>query len=252
MKKIKTFLSSILILGVLFSVITPAVDASAKMVQRVSYSKNTSSSFTSHKNQNNFDISNIKKIASSVDRKKLKSASEMIEDIECLTVHKQLKNFSNKGMSFSKNTNLLSMKDKKIVSDSKIGKDSETQNNPPIADLKYVILNPDSLINGNVTTKTQIGWLWSYNGQNFTYDPDGDAIVKKNIGGISNDSIIGTFKDGSGFVTQFTIAAQYIMTFQVEDARGALSNMFSIAISVEPADGNTRPVCNIQYSIFIR
>lgn len=65
---------------------------------------------------------------------------------------------------------------------------------------------------------------------------------------IPNDSIIGTFKDGSGFVTQFTTAAQYIMTFQVEDARGALSNVFSIVISVEPSDGNTRPVCNIQYS----
>ncbi len=131
--------------------------------------------------------------------------------------------------------------------DSKIAENSETQNNPPVADLKYAILNPDSLIDGNVTTETQIGWLWSYDGQDFTYDPDGDAIVKKNVGGIPNDSIIGTFNDGSGFVTQFTTAAQYVMTFQVEDARGALSNVFSIVISVEPADGNTRPVCNIQY-----
>ncbi len=48
-----------------------------------------------------------------------------------------------------------------------------SDNHPPIAGLKYLILNSDSLLNGEITTQTQIAWLWSYNGEDFSYDPDG-------------------------------------------------------------------------------
>lgn len=51
-----------------------------------------------------------------------------------------------------------------------------SDNQPPIAGLKYLILNSDSLLDGQITTQTQIAWLWSYNGEDFSYDPDGDEI----------------------------------------------------------------------------
>lgn len=44
-------------------------------------------------------------------------------------------------------------------------------NQPPVAELQVSILNPESMIGGKFTTQTQIAWLWSYNGQDFTYDP---------------------------------------------------------------------------------
>ena len=57
------------------------------------------------------------------------------------------------------------------------------ENNSPIAGLQMVVLNPESLINGKLTTETQMAWLWSYNGENYTYDPDGDNIIDMKIGG---------------------------------------------------------------------
>lgn len=131
-----------------------------------------------------------------------------------------------------------------------ISNDIQTQadNQAPVAALKYTVLNPDSLINGNFTTETQIAWLWSYNGENFTYDPDGDAITDIKIGGIPNSAIIGTITGNLGFATQFSTPGQYQMTYQVQDSNGAWSNIVKFVINIEPADGNTRPVCNIVYT----
>ena len=122
---------------------------------------------------------------------------------------------------------------------------ADDTNTPPVAALQVVILNPESMVNGNFTTETQLAWLWAYNGELFTYDPDGDDIVDMKIGGISSDDIIGTLNGGIGFATQFSTAAQYILTFQVQDSRGAWSNVAQYAFEIEPADGNTRPVCGI-------
>lgn len=118
-------------------------------------------------------------------------------------------------------------------------------NQAPVADLRVTVLNPDSMVNGNFTTETQIAWLWSYNGEDFTYDPDGDAITNRSIGGISNSDLVGTLTGNIGFVTQFQTAAQYQLTFQVQDEKGAWSNVAKYTFSIEPADGNTRPVCQI-------
>ncbi|WP_331655231.1 hypothetical protein, partial [Aminipila sp.] len=126
--------------------------------------------------------------------------------------------------------------------------ESLEENRAPIADLRYVIMNPETLINGNITTNTQIAWLWSYNGEDYTYDPDGDAIISKNLGGISQSDIVGMLTGDIGFVTQFSVPAEYIMTYQVTDEKGAKSNVYSIRIAVEPADGNTRPVCSLEYT----
>lgn len=122
------------------------------------------------------------------------------------------------------------------------------ENQAPVAALYTVVLNPESMVNGNFTTETQLAWLWSYNGVNYTYDPDGDLIVDMRIGGISNSDIIGTITGDIGFATQFQAAGQYVLTFQVQDTNGAWSNVAQYAFIIESADGNTRPVCNIGYS----
>lgn len=84
-----------------------------------------------------------------------------------------------------------------------------SDNHPPIAGLKYLILNSDSLLDGQITTQTQIAWLWSYNGEDFSYDPDGDEI-SHNLDGISSSDIVGFLSGDIGFVTQFSTPAQYI------------------------------------------
>lgn len=117
-----------------------------------------------------------------------------------------------------------------------------SDNQPPIAGLKYLILNSDSLLDGLITTQTQIAWLWSYNGEDFSYDPDGDEI-SHNLDGISSSDIVGFLSGDIGFVTQFSTPAQYIMSYQVEDEYGAKSNVVTYTINVESPDGRARPSC---------
>lgn len=50
-------------------------------------------------------------------------------------------------------------------------------NTPPVADLVPVILNEETLKDGNITTLTQIAFFWTDGETDFTYDPDGDMIV---------------------------------------------------------------------------
>ena len=118
-------------------------------------------------------------------------------------------------------------------------------NHAPVAELKATILNPESMVNGHFTTQTQIAWLWEFNGEKFTYDPDGDTIVNMSIGGISSNDIIGTINGGIGFATQCKTPAQYILTFKVQDSKGAWSNTAQYVFEIEPVDGNTRPVCHL-------
>ena len=122
------------------------------------------------------------------------------------------------------------------------------ENTPPVAELYAVILNPESVVNGNLTTATQIAWLWEYGDQHFTYDPDGDEIVSRSLNGVSSSDILGYLSGDIGFVTQFQTPAQYIMTFQVQDENGAWSNVAQYTFAIEPTDGNTRPICSIGIS----
>lgn len=115
-------------------------------------------------------------------------------------------------------------------------------NTPPVAGLVYIVLNPETLKNGQFTSDTMIAWLWSYNGENYTYDPDGDAITNISIGGIPASAVIGNLEGNIGFVTQFSTPAQYSMTYQVQDARGAWSNTLQIVLNIEPNGSNSRPV----------
>ncbi len=120
-------------------------------------------------------------------------------------------------------------------------------NSAPVAGLSTMVVNPETLLNGSMTTETVVYWLW-YDGETYySYDPDGDEIVNYYVSGI-NDYILGTVTlDGEaiGFATQITVAAEYDLLFQVEDSNGELSNVLDYVLMVEPADGNTRPICNI-------
>jgi len=120
----------------------------------------------------------------------------------------------------------------------------------PVAQLRYTILNPASLKNGQITTDTQIAWLWSYNGQNYTYDPNGYKITNVNIDGTEgvSDSIIGTLTGNIGFATQFKTPGQYILKFKCMNDHNVWSDEWSIAINVDPTDNNTRPQCVLNYS----
>ena len=113
-----------------------------------------------------------------------------------------------------------------------------------------MIANPDSLINGNITTNTVIYWLWNDGTTAYTYDPDGDQIESYLVGGINN-YIIGNLTIGGivvGFATQITVAAQHELLFQVVDENGAYSNIVHYSFTVEPSDGNQRPVCLVSTS----
>lgn len=105
------------------------------------------------------------------------------------------------------------------------------ENNPPVASLEYVILNPESLYNNQVTKETQIAWLYSYEGTDYTYDPDGDAITGMYIGGIPQECIVGELP-GMGFVTQFPQIGTFTLLFQAEDEHGALSDVWGMNITV--------------------
>lgn len=122
---------------------------------------------------------------------------------------------------------------------------SETENTPPVAELSYMVANQDTLIDGNFTTDTIIYWLWSNGTTDYTYDPDGDEITGRFLGGI-NEYVLGNVTIGDkivGFATKFDIAAQHELIYYVQDENGAYSNIVRYSFAVEPADGNKRPIC---------
>lgn len=120
-------------------------------------------------------------------------------------------------------------------------------NTAPVAGLTNRAANPETMLNGKLTTDTIVYWLW-YDGEtHYSYDPDGDEITNYLIGGV-NSYILGnvTLNDEVvGFATQITKSAEHDLYFQVVDSNGAYSNLLNYTLEVEPADGNTRPVCKI-------
>ena len=107
------------------------------------------------------------------------------------------------------------------------------------------------MLNGSFTTDTIVYWLWSNGSTDYTYDPDGDAIVGRYLGGI-NEYVLGNVAMGDtivGFATQFTVAAQHELIYYVEDEHGAFSDVLRYSFVVEAADGNRRPICIVSPSV---
>lgn len=123
-------------------------------------------------------------------------------------------------------------------------------NQAPIADIQSLILNEESLINGQISTETQIAWLWSYDGYDFCYDPDGDPI-EHYVDGNAAPYILGMLSGDIGFVTQFTVPGTYILYYYCVDSIGAYSNVQGFQIVVVapgPEMFMGLPVENLQYT----
>ncbi|AAK79740.1 hypothetical protein BJV85_002221 [Clostridium acetobutylicum] len=105
----------------------------------------------------------------------------------------------------------------------------DKSNNAPVAKLDPYILNPESLKNGEITTNTQIAWIWS------DTDADGDALSRA-VGGFPSAYILGVLQDNKGFVTQFTNAGDFDLYYQVTDSKGAKSNIVGYSIHVIPPE----------------
>lgn len=122
----------------------------------------------------------------------------------------------------------------------------------PTAGLVYFASNPETAVNGNPSTETILIWLWRDASKDYTYPADdGSVITNYYVSGIDSSYIIGSVSIGGetvGFATKITVAAQHELVFQVKDSNGNYSNAAKYIIDVEPADGNTRPVCKVTQS----
>lgn len=120
-------------------------------------------------------------------------------------------------------------------------------NTAPVAGLATMVVNPDTMLGNKLTTETVVYWLWNDGETLYSYDPDGDEIINYIVGGINEYIIANVTLNNQviGFATQITKAAEHDLYFQVQDSNGVYSEMLDLTIEVEPADGNTRPICKI-------
>lgn len=100
----------------------------------------------------------------------------------------------------------------------------------PIAGLIPIIVNEETLVNGDISTETWIAFFFNDS------DEDGDAIVNRYVGGSAVDYIIGEVE--GGFVINITAAGTYDLLYQVEDSSGSFSKITGYTIDVveRPAD----------------
>lgn len=100
----------------------------------------------------------------------------------------------------------------------------------PVVALRAVVLNPDSMKNGQYTTETQIAWLWEEN------DADGDTILQREIGGFPFSYLLGELNNGLGFVTQFNNPGNFAVLYRVTDSAGEVSEIFRYELDVVPVE----------------
>lgn len=108
--------------------------------------------------------------------------------------------------------------------------DSGLTRTAPTAGLIPIIINEDSLVNGQLTTETIIAFLYD------DVDSDGDTIVGRYVDGSAVDFILGEI-DG-GFVMQITEPGTYLLIYQVEDSAGEFSRMLRFSFDVIEAPVN--------------
>jgi|GEM_PF-705899 len=103
-------------------------------------------------------------------------------------------------------------------------------NAAPVAGLQPVILNEGTLKNGQITTDTQIAWLWSFS------DEDGDTLLNRYLGGFPSAYYLGNLNNNIGFVTQFSNPGHYTVLYQVLDTAGELSAVVGYEFDVVPVE----------------
>lgn len=105
-----------------------------------------------------------------------------------------------------------------------ISVDTEMERTAPTANLIPVIVNEDSLSEGQITTDTRIAFFYN------DTDEDGDTIASRYVDGSAVDYIIGTIN--GGFVVQITDPGTYYLYYQVEDSAGEYSRVVGYSIKV--------------------
>ena len=105
-----------------------------------------------------------------------------------------------------------------------ITNDMDIARTAPTAGLIPVIVNEESLVDGQITTETIIVFFYD------DTDADGDAITGRYVDGNAVDFILGEV-DG-GFVMQITVPGSYQLYYQVEDSAGEFSRIVGYAIDV--------------------
>ncbi|MDD3415186.1 MAG: hypothetical protein PHY47_14445 [Lachnospiraceae bacterium] len=94
----------------------------------------------------------------------------------------------------------------------------------PTAGLIPVIINEESLIDGQITTDTIIAFLFD------DTDTDGDTIVNRFVDGSAVNYILGEIN--GGFVIQITEPGTYQLYYQVKDSAGEFSRVLGYTIDV--------------------
>lgn len=96
----------------------------------------------------------------------------------------------------------------------------------PVAGLIPIIMNEETLINGEISTDTWIAFLFNDS------DADGDDIVQRYVGGNAANFIIGMLTGDIGFVVQCTVPGTYQLLYQVEDSAGEFSQIIRFNFDV--------------------
>lgn len=102
-----------------------------------------------------------------------------------------------------------------------------TERTAPVASLTPVIVNEDSLVDGQISTETMIAFFFNDS------DDDSDTIVGRYVDGSAVDYILGQI-DG-GFVIRITEPGSYQLFYQVEDSSGEFSRMVRFSFTVVEA-----------------
>lgn len=118
--------------------------------------------------------------------------------------------------------------------DSGIG--SNVENQAPVAGLLLLVLNPESLKDGQITTETQFFLAWVWEGIAYTYDPDGDSL-ELYLNGIPGSFMFRFPSEDGGFtydgmIVQCTQPLAYEIEFFAVDSEGLKSNIVEDVIDV--------------------
>ena len=117
-----------------------------------------------------------------------------------------------------------------------------------VMELAYYVANPESMINDAFTTDTLVYWFWTYNGVNYTYDPAGYDIIDYEVVGIDENEFTYLFDNDNnpiGFATLFSEAGPHTFGYYAMNSNGDVC-FKAFTRNIEPADGNNRPVGNLQ------
>lgn len=115
------------------------------------------------------------------------------------------------------------------------GISTTADNHAPIAGLQFGILNEDTVIEGNLTQDTLLGFFWKWDNTWYTYDIDEGDTLSLFVGGVPSANIAslgGSNDPFEGFAVGLLPPGDYELTFYVEDSHGARSNVVHFSFTI--------------------